>query len=200
MNHHQGPTATDKQLVELVTGGDTRAFSRIIAATEGLVAQIVYRLVADEEDRKDAAQDIYLKVYHHLKGFRFQSKLSTWVGQIAYNTCLNRLDRRRQLIAVRPDALTDGPGEEVAGKVFRSSEESDRRLLRKELKDLIALEIGKLPPLYATLIALFHQQELSLQEIAEITDLPPGTIRAYLHRARKQLKETALSQYKKEIL
>ncbi|HLI92128.1 MAG TPA: hypothetical protein VKU83_00895, partial [Puia sp.] len=66
MNHPTGHQATDRQLVELVLSGDRQAFNRIILATEGLVAQIVFRLIPNEEDRKDVAQDIYLKVFHHL--------------------------------------------------------------------------------------------------------------------------------------
>ncbi|HXD77199.1 MAG TPA: sigma-70 family RNA polymerase sigma factor [Puia sp.] len=197
MNQHQGPTPTDRQLVALVKGGDSRAFTRIVATTEGLVAQIVFRLIPHEEDRKDVAQEIYIKVYRNLDGFRFQSKLSTWVARIAYNTCITRLEKKNLPLAPKP---MEDPEEGGSGKAFHSAEASDRNLLRRELRDLIASELEKLPPIYATLIGLFHQQELSLREVAEITDLPEGTIKNYLHRARKQLKETALSQYKNETL
>ena len=198
MNHQPGHQPTDRQLVELVLDGDRRAFSRIILATEGLVAQIVFRLIPNEEDRKDVAQDIYLKVFHHLKGFKFQSKLSTWVGQIAYNTCLNRLGKRQPDLCIAPawDGVEEGGGREL----FRAAEETDQQLLQKELRGLIAKEIARLPPLYQTLIGLYHQQELTYQEIGAITGLPEGTVKSYLFRARKILKETTLSHYKKETL
>lgn len=196
--HQPGHQHTDKQLVELVLGGDRRAFSHIVLATEGLVAQIVFRLIPNEEDRKDVAQDIYLKVFHHLNGFKFQSKLSTWVGRIAYNTCLNRLGKRQPdlCVAAAHDDLEHDSGREV----FRAAEETDQRLLQKELRGLIATEIARLPPIYQTLIGLYHQQELSYQEIGVITGLPEGTVKSYLFRARKILKETTLSHYKKETL
>ena len=188
----------DRQLVELALGGDRRAFNHIILTTGGLVAQIVFRLIPIEEDRKDVAQDIYLKVFHHLKGFKFQSKLSTWVGQIAYNTCLNRLGKKQpdRSIAPAPDDGEEGRGRED----FVATEETDRQLLQKELRALIAREVARLPPLYQTLIGLYHQQELSYQEIGAITGLPEGTVKSYLFRARKILKETTLSHYKKETL
>jgi len=177
-----------------------QAFSQLIGMTQALVARIVHQLIRNEEDRKDVAQDIYLKVYQHLKGFKFQSKLSTWVGQIAYNTCLNRL-QKRQL------ALYDPPGHEAdetegsgRAEIFRAADETDRMLLQKELKGLLAAGIGRLPPLYQTLISLYHQEDLSYQEIARITDLPEGTVKSYLFRARRQLKETMLLSYKKEKL
>src|SRR6185437_4159599 len=194
VNHQPGQQSTDRQLVELVLGGDRQAFSRIILATEGLVVQIVFRLIPNEEDRKDVAQDIYLKVFHYLKGFKFQSKLSTWVGRIAYNTCLNRLDKKQPDLCIAP--AHDDEGREV----FRAAEETDRLVLQKELRGLIAREIARLPPLYQTLIGLYHQQELSYQEIGAITGLPEGTVKSYLFRARKILKETTLSHYKKEKL
>lgn len=191
---------TDRQVVDLVLGGDMHAFSSLVGMTEGLVAQIVCKLIPDEEDRKDVAQDVYMKVYQHLKGFRFQSKLSTWVAQIAYNTCLNRLQKKQFTIYPTRDGEEEGPDDEGRADWLRAADETDRLLLEKELKGLLQAEIGRLPPLYQTLIGLYHQEELSYQEIAGITALPEGTVKSYLFRARRQLKDTMLSIYKKEKL
>lgn len=200
MSHQPRNIHTDRQLVDLVLGGDMQAFSTIIKTTEGLVAQIVYKLISNEEDRKDMAQDIYLKVFHHLKGFKFQSKLSTWVGQIAYNTCLNRLQKKQVPLYVPPDGdwewIERGQGYAAPG----ATEETDGVLLKKELNSLLQTAIGQLPPLYQTLIGLYHQEDLSYQEITQITGLPEGTVKNYLFRARKILKESLLSNYKKEQL
>jgi RNA polymerase sigma-70 factor (ECF subfamily) len=191
---------TDRQLVNLVLGGDMHAFGTIVGMTEGLVAQIVYKLIPNAEDRRDVAQDIYIKVYQHLENFRFQSKLSTWVAQIAYNTCLNRL-QKKQLIVYQPaERAVDERDEEGPTDLLRATDETDRLLLQKELKGLLQAEIGKLPPLYQTLIGLYHQEELSYHEIARITSLPEGTVKSYLFRARRQLKDTLLHIYKKEKL
>jgi RNA polymerase sigma factor (sigma-70 family) len=181
-------------------GGDLQAFSGIVAMTEGLVAQIVYQLIAHEEDRRDVAQDVYLKVYQHLKGFRFQSRLSTWVGQIAYNTCISRLQKKKTPLFLPPEHPDEDGGEGGFHAALRATDETDRLLLQKELKSLLQAEIGRLPPIYQTLIGLFHQEELSYLEIARITALPEGTVKSYLFRARKQLKETVLANYKKEKL
>ncbi len=198
MIHQSGNILTDRQLVDKVLRGEMQAFSQLIGMTEGLVARIVHQLIRNEEDRKDAAQDVYLKVYQHLKGFRFQSKLSTWVGQIAYNTCLNRLQKRQ--LAIYDPPVQNGDETEGGGRpeLFRAEEETDRMLLLKEQRGLLAAGIARLPPLYQTLISLYHQEELSYQEIAGITGLPEGTVKSYLFRARKQLKETMF--YKKEKL
>jgi RNA polymerase sigma factor (sigma-70 family) len=177
---------TDRQVVDKVLRGEIQAFRDIVSLTEGLVARIIHQLIPDQEDRKDVAQDVYLKVYQHLKGFRFQSKLSTWVAQIAYNTCLNRLQKKQPSIYNPPDLPAD--------------DATDGKLLQKELNGLLATGIGRLPPVYQTLIGLYHQEDLSYHEIAGITGLPEGTVKSYLFRARKQLKDTMLSIYKKEKL
>lgn len=195
MSHQPQNNLTDRQLVGLVLGGDTQAFGHIVRATEGLVAQIVYKLIVQAEDRKDLVQDIYMKVFHHLKGFKFQSRLSTWIAQIAYNTCINRLQQRKLPLAWPPEGdWEDG------GNSPKATEQADRPILQKELRGRLHTEIGRLPPIYQTLISLYHQEEMSYQEMAQITGLPEGTVKSYLFRARKQLKENLLSDYQKEQL
>jgi RNA polymerase sigma-70 factor (ECF subfamily) len=86
---------TDHSLVERVLNGETNAFGIIIKNTENLVAKIVFDMIRNDDDRKDIAQDIYLKAYEKLPGFKFQSKLSTWIGQISYNTCIDHLRKKK---------------------------------------------------------------------------------------------------------
>ena len=105
-------TLTDKELVEKVLSGDTNAFAAIIKNTEVLVAQIVFKMVENKEDRKDLAQDIYLKAYKNLPGFRFGSKLSTWIAQIAYNTCLDHVRKKKLVLQ---DNFDDDDTEELPG-------------------------------------------------------------------------------------
>jgi RNA polymerase sigma factor (sigma-70 family) len=191
---------TDRQLVDLVLEGDMHAFRCLVEMTQGLVAQIVNKLIPIEEDRKDVAQDVYLKAFQNLKGFRFQSKLSTWVGRIAYNTCLSRLQKKQLSMYGPTESTREGPEDNERSDHFRATDETDRSLLQKELKGLLESEIGRLPPLYQTLIGLYHQEALSYQEISRITGLPEGTVKSYLFRARKELKDSMLSMYKKEKL
>ena len=97
MNNNNRDKLYDKHLVDSVLGGNTHAFGLIIKNTERLVTQIVFKMISNQEDRKDIAQDIYLKTYKKLPIFKFQSKLSTWIAQISYNTCLDYL-RKKKLI------------------------------------------------------------------------------------------------------
>ena len=183
--------SSDRLLVEKVLSGNTKTFSIIIANTERLVAQIVRKMILNDEEQKDLAQDIYLKAFQNLSTFRFQSKLSTWIGRIAYHTCCNHLEKKRiPLSAI--DAIDEykQPG----------TDNIEKDIFSKELSAIVKNEINKLPPLYKTLITLYHVEGLHNDEISQITDLPEGTIKSYLYRARNMLKKSIERNYKNEAL
>jgi RNA polymerase sigma factor (sigma-70 family) len=183
-NHHN---PQDRIFVGKVLAGDTAAFGIIIKNTEGLVAQVIYKMISNGEDRKDLSQEVYLKAYKNLKTFRFESKLSTWIARIAYNTCLNHLEKKQ--LWLQDDI-------ELADKLATSATSSALDL--KERSAIISAAIEKLSPILRTLVTLFHNEDVSYAEIQQITDLPEGTIKSYLFRARKALKENLLQHYKKE--
>lgn len=202
MNTPFGNNPADKHLVDRVLRGDTRAFGAIIKNTECLVAQIVFKLIPVAEDRKDMAQDIYLKAFHNLGGFKFQSKLSTWIAQIAYNSCLSWIEKKKLVLPGNLHEEEDGYAVSTGALYNRSVAGSDpeSRLFQKELSGILDKEIDKLPPIYQTLITLFHHESMSYEELSQITGLPDGTVKSYLFRARKMLKENLMSKYKKEAL
>ena len=192
---------TDKYLIEKVLGGNTDSFSIIIKNTERLVAQIVFKMITNNEDRKDIVQDIYLKAFKKLESFKFQSKLSTWIGQIAYNTCLNYLEKKKLIfLKYNFDNETQDEALEKFNSKIDFDNETEKQLFQKELSDIIIIEIEKLQPIYKVLINLYHNEELSYIEISQITQLPEGTVKNYLFRARKTLKENLLLIHKKEDL
>jgi RNA polymerase sigma factor (sigma-70 family) len=195
---------TDKNLVDKVLKGDSQAFGIIIKNTEGLVAQIVFKMIPNTEDRKDLVQNIYLKAFHKLSSFKFQSKLSTWIAQIAYNNCLSHLEKKK-LVLPGGGHDKDGSGEDTLALLssrygMDSYGGTEQFIDQKELSGILQVEINSLPPVYKTLISLYHQEELSYEEMVEITGLPEGTVKSYLFRARKMLKENLLAKYKKEAL
>lgn len=195
---------TDQYLISKVLSGDTNAFGVIIKTTERLVAQIVFKMIPNAEDRKDIAQDIYLKAFNKLSGFKYQSKLSTWIAQIACNTCLDYLAKRKLVLPGKQyeDAGADEEAFESMGRelLLTANNETEKTVIRKELAGILQSEIERLPPVYKTLVTLYHNEELSYEEIAQITALPGGTVKSYLFRARKALKESLLLNYKKEEL
>jgi RNA polymerase sigma factor (sigma-70 family) len=203
MNYSAENYPGDQVLVEKVLKGDTNAFRTIIRQTEALVAQVVFKMVYNQEDRKDIVQDVYMKAFHSLAGFRFHSKLSTWIAQIAYNTCISYLDKKNLVLAGSSQEgfdLEDEYLERMQHRTGTYSEEPEKQLFRKELSGILKKEIDGLPPIYKLLITLFHNEEMSYTEIGNITGLPEGTIKSYLFRARKTLRENLLLTHKKEAL
>lgn len=197
-------SATDQYLVNQVLKGDQQAFARIVRQTEALVVQIVFKMIPAPADRQDIVQDVYLKAYSSLSGFKFNAKLSTWLGKIAYNTCLHYLEKKK--LVFLPDIGEQD--EEPSARLDNLNQQQglqqhnvEKDLNGKELASILNTAIrGLSPPVYQTLLTLYHQEELSYAEIGEITSLPEGTVKNYLFRARKALKEKLLSGYKKEDL
>jgi RNA polymerase sigma factor (sigma-70 family) len=181
---------SDKHLVEKSLSGDSSAFRLIIKNTENLVAQIVFKMISNTDDRKDIAQDIYLKAFKNLGAFKFQSKLSTWIAQISYNTCLDHLRKKKLSFPGTIDKEN-----EINDPV---SDDASILIRQRELSGILKARIEQLPPVYKTLITLYHNEELSYEEIIQITGLPEGTVKSYLSRARKALKNSLLLSYKKE--
>lgn len=185
----------NKELVQQILTGDNQAFKILIDDHQTLVSHIVFRMVTSLTDREDLCQDIFLKVYHNLTGFHFQSKLSTWIARIAYNTCLNYLDKKK--IPLWSDLKTEGESlEDYQGDILSPEEYTEKQ----DLSNRLQREIGKLPVQFRTILTLFHLEEMNYREIGKIMDLPAGTVKSYLFRARRNLKERLLLQYQPEEL
>lgn len=203
VNTNTEPNLDDKQLVIKTLAGDARAFGIVVKNTEKLVAQIVFKMIPVAEDRKDLAQDIYLKAYKRLSGFRFQAKLSTWIAQIAYNTCFDYLEKKKfTLINSHEDTSDANEQEEILdilnARANRVS--SQDGMIKKDLSAILNEQMDKLTPVFKTIITLYHNEEMSYEEIGQIMNLPEGTVKSYLFRARKKLKDNLLLTYKKEDL
>ncbi len=203
MNNSYPDKDEERRLVSLALKGDNSAFGLIIKNTEKLVAQIVFKMIANNEDRKDIAQDIYLKAWNRLPGFRFECKLSTWIAQISYNTSLDHLRKKKMVLTgnefdiIEPENETALSFDKPNHTYYPAENDS---ITGKELSVILKEEIERLPPIYKTMIALYHQQELSYEEIGEVTGLPAGTVKSYLFRARRVLRNNLAINYKKEDL
>lgn len=179
---------SDKTIVTNILNGNIQDFAIVVENTERLVTQIVRKMTTNEDDQKDLVQDIYFKTYQNLSSFQFKSKLSTWIANIAYNTTINYLQKKKIPII----------GIEITGEDnFKINENPELETIKTETVEILNAKIAKLPPLYKTLITLYHLEELTNKEIAEITNLPEGTIKSYLYRARKILKDNMNHHYKK---
>jgi len=182
----------DALLIAAVVKGDKRAFRILIDRYERLVVSIVFKMIPQKEDGEDLCQDVFLKVYEKLPTFRFQSRLSTWIGTIAFNTCINFMKKRKLLFLEDIKSLSNNDhdsGIKSELMFIDTGTKPDEQLLDKEKEEVMLKSIERLPVIQRLVLNLFHQNELSLQEISEMTDLPVNTVKSHLFRARKQLKE-----------
>ena len=177
----------DESLVQAVLRGDREAFSTMVANNERLVTHIVFRMIKQTQDREDLCQEIFLKVYDKLNTFRFGSKLSTWIGSIAFNTCINFL-RKKKLVLLDSEDEQNDENPHAVTQHKDTTPRPDELLVNKERNKLLWKYVDELPPVQQTMISLFHRQELSLDEIATIMNMPMGTVKSYLHRARESLR------------
>jgi RNA polymerase sigma factor (sigma-70 family) len=185
----------NKLIVKKILAGNKKAFETLIRQHQRLVSHVVFRMVDNRADREDICQDVFLKVYQNLGGFQFESKLSTWIAKIAYNTCLNYLEKKRVLLY--DDLSTEERNLET---VPTTADGPDRLAEGKEISDLLRSEIDKMPVHYRTILTLYHLDQMSYQEIGDSMDLPEGTVKSYLFRGRKLLKERLMAKYQPEDL
>ena len=173
---------TEEEIISRIVNGDVMAFKVLVKQYEKLVTYMVSRLVQNKEDTQDICQEVFIKVYRHLGSFKFQSKLSTWIAQIAYGTAINHLKKvsgKRNLT----DDIADFEN------YHKTTEDPETILTKKNTAVFVQQQIEQLPVHYRTVLTLYHLNEFSYQEIEDITGMPEGTVKNYLFRARKLLKE-----------
>jgi len=194
----------EKELIEKIVAGDAPAFRVLVESYQRLVCHVVFRMVANEADREELCQEVFVKVFQHLKNFNFQSKLSTWIARIAYNTCVNYLKKKKTpLYDDLAGMEADSPGDRAVSFIESVPGElpmPDEFTMDREIRLFLHEAISELPPQYRAILTLYHLDEMSYKEIGEIINLPEGTVKSYLFRARKLLKERMLEKYSAEEL
>ena len=184
-----------RSLVKNTLAGNKKAFESIVEQHQRLVSHIVFRMIQNAADQEDICQDVFLKVYQNLRGFQFESKLSTWIARIAYNTCLSYLEKKR--VPLFDDLSSE---EKTIETVSDCSYRPDQLVEGKETSFVLRSEIEKMPVHYRTILTLYHLDQMSYSEIGETMELPEGTVKSHLFRARRLLKERLLAKYRREDL
>lgn len=178
----------EKYVVGKVLSGDKQAFIALIRQYEKLVLHIVSPLVGISEDREDICQEVFLKVYQNLNSFEFKSALGTWIGRIAYNTSINFLQKNRNVLL--SDLISGADEAEFLESIEGDAENPEELVIKKDDASRLRQAIDKLPEIQKTVLLLFYRDELSLEEINQITEMPVNTLKSHLFRARKSLKES----------
>jgi RNA polymerase sigma-70 factor (ECF subfamily) len=185
-------SVAERLLIGRLKARDEQAFNEIVRLYGDKVFSLVYRMIGSRAEAEDIAQEVFVTVFKTVDGFRGESKFSTWLLRIAANHCKNRmkyLSRRPTagagLEGVGEDALADRGTSPVQSRI----EAPDVLMEAAEMEALTQAAIAALEEDHRLLIVLRDVEELSYQEIGEITGLAEGTIKSRLHRARMAIKE-----------
>lgn len=182
----------DADVVALAQRGRDDAFRELIRRYERPVFSLIFRMVRDRELAEDLAQDAFIKVLNHIDRYRPEFKLSSWLFKIANNVAIDHL-RRRQLDTISmsgsPHALTADAIEATSFEVAGQQETPLQEMEARELGSAIEQAIARLRPEYRSCIMLRHVEGRSYEEIAATLDLPLGTVKTYIHRARNELRK-----------
>ncbi len=182
----------DADLAALAREGREVAFRELVRRYERPVFSLIFRMVRDREMSEDLAQETFIKVLNHIDRYRPEFKFSSWLFKIANNLTIDHL-RKRQLKTISidgsPHAATAAEAEASAFDVESRGETPLDELESRELGGAIEKAIAKLRPEYRACILLRHVEDRSYEEIAATLDLPLGTVKTYIHRARHELRE-----------
>jgi len=167
-------------LLDRCRRGDTQAYARLLQEHQNGVYSLARGILHDHHEAQDMTQEVFVRAWRALPGFRGESSFSTWLYRIAVNTCLNR---RRQL---RPQ-LQVVDSEPVLARIEERFGDPVQTTIQNERNEHLWATVDRLPEKYRLVIILFYQQQLSYREIAETLSLPLGTVKAHLNRARRLL-------------
>ena len=186
------PPEADAVLIRAFQEGDKTAFDGLVLRHKDELFNLIYWFLGDYEEANDCAQDVFIKVYKGLKGFRFESAFTTWLYRVAVNTCKNRFKssayRWRQKSVPMENSKRSEDGNPSL-EVRNGSPSPLHELERKERSGLVQDAIRALPEEQNRVIVLRDIQGRSYREIAAITGLNLGTVKSRLARGRLELKK-----------
>jgi RNA polymerase sigma-70 factor (ECF subfamily) len=183
---------TDHELVAKIRAGDQRAFVELIDRYKARIFHTTLRILDNREDAEDAAQDTFVRAHRGLENFREDAAFSTWIYRICVNVCLNLLESRKRF---KTQDIDNTPIEDLP-----YTESPENSLEDDDLQTRVFSAAEKLPAKYRTVLVLYHLQHLMYQEIAEIMQMPIGSVKTHLFRARAMLRERVLREFPQEEL
>jgi RNA polymerase sigma-70 factor, ECF subfamily len=182
---------SDRELVATAVTGVEGSFEELVRRYQRPISAYVYRMVGNYESALDLTQEIFIKVYNSLTRYREEFKFSTWIYKIAHNAAVDHLrrstTREQSLVIGQEGDQFDLPIE--SGRLS-PEQESEQRERRVEIESVVRA----LPANYRELIILRHSQDLSYEEIVEVTGLPLGTVKNRLFRAREMMRQEFLEK------
>jgi RNA polymerase sigma-70 factor (ECF subfamily) len=179
----------DIQLIARARNGDELAFRELLKKYERPVFTICLRMVRNRDEATDLAQEAFIKVFSMLERYNPSYAFSSWLFKITSNLCIDHL-RKRRIETFAMDEPIDGEKGEIQRQYESSDPDPEQEYIRKEKMLRLNEAVENLPPHYRIMLILRHQENLSYEEIADSLEIPLGTVKARIHRAREMLKST----------
>lgn len=179
----------EKLLVKKSQSGDIESFELLISSYDKRAYNIAYRIMGNEEDAKDMAQEAMLRVYRSIKDFKGQSSFSTWLYRIVTNVCLDELRRRKNDRHVSIDSTIKTEDGELHIELCSDKETPETAYERVEQRELIKEAIRELNDEYRSVIVLRDIQGFSYEEISNMLECSLGTVKSRINRARTMLRD-----------
>jgi RNA polymerase sigma-70 factor, ECF subfamily len=192
----------DADVVALAQHGREPAFREIIRRYERPLFSLIYRMVRDRETAEELTQDTFLKALNHIDRYRADFKLSSWLFKIGNNVAIDHLRKRRLAtvsVSGAPHAASEAEVEATSFEIASSAPSALDRLESRELGSAIERAIAALRPEYRSCILMRHVEGRSYEEIATTLDLPLGTVKTYIHRARLELRRALGPEVNPEV-
>ncbi len=173
-------TIDENILIESIKNGDTNAYAKLVDRYKDLVYTLAIRMLKNREEAEEIAQDTFIKVFKSLDKFKGDSKFSTWIYRVAYNTCLDAIKKNKKH---QNDVAID----EYTFNKLDTIDNALENIIKEERSVLIKNCISKLPEESSVILTLFYFEELSLEEISKVINIEANTVKVKLFRARKKL-------------
>jgi RNA polymerase sigma-70 factor (ECF subfamily) len=187
------PDEVEQKLIERLVARDERAFNELVQTYGRRVSGLVLRMLGNRAEAEDLTQEVFVQVFKAISTFRGDSKLSTWIYRIAVNLCKNRTKYLRVRHANEQEELEAVAERVPLGEARRANvaqiERPDEAMAGKQVERIVQDAIQAIDPTFRECLILRDVEELSYEEIGEITGLPAGTVKSRIFRARAQLKE-----------
>lgn len=174
--------------IKEVLKGDQNAFVEIVELYQDKLYRVCYRMLGNKHEAEDIAQEAFVRAFVNIHTFDTNRKFSTWLYRIGTNLCIDRIRKKK------PDYFLDA---EVAGteglnmysQIASTEELPEDEVLKMEMQERVQYEISRLPDKYRAVIVLKYMEDLPLQEISDILDMPLGTVKTRIHRGREALRK-----------
>jgi len=176
------------RLTKLALNGDQRAFAELVELYKDKIYHLAYRMLSNRHEAEDIVQETFLRVYRNLDRYDDKQKFSTWIYRIATNLCIDRLRKRKPTYSLDAE-MNDQEGIDGYSIIPSDNVTPETELLLSETQSMIYEAIDSLPVKYRSVMILRYLQDLSLQEISDVLDMPVTTIKTRVHRGREFLRK-----------